>query len=403
MGIKNLNSIIKKHSINSIENIKLNKLFNKIISIDTSIYLYKYLYNETNYLYCFLKQIIKLLKNGIIPLYVFDGKPPEEKKELLTERKTKKQYIKMKIDLLDIINNNSKIDQSGNIKLNEDISNETLLKKIDKDKYELIDEKTRSDLYNNLLKMDFSVSSIKNEINKNKKKLIYVRKEHIDKLIELLEILGIPYLRGKHEAEIICAELNKKNIVNGCITEDSDYLTNGGNFLLKNFNSNTNSIVLYKLHEVLKDLNLSKSQFIDLCILCGCDYTSTIYGIGQVRALKLIKEHKSIEGIINYIKNNKTKFIIPESFDYKCARDIFNIKVYTDKELKNIKKNIILKEANIDKCLKFFKDLSVQLNNYYLRELNNINLLYKKINSYKKKKKQQKLTNYFSNMITKEI
>ena len=35
-------------------------------------------------------------------------------------------------------------------------------------------------------------------------------------------------------------------------------------------------------------------KFIDLCILCGCDYTASIRGIGPHRALKWIQEHRSI-------------------------------------------------------------------------------------------------------------
>lgn len=32
-----------------------------------------------------------------------------------------------------------------------------------------------------------------------------------------------------------------------------------------------------------------QAQFIDFCILCGCDYAGTIRGIGPVRALQLIQ------------------------------------------------------------------------------------------------------------------
>lgn len=38
-------------------------------------------------------------------------------------------------------------------------------------------------------------------------------------------------------------------------------------------------------------LNISLEQFTDLCILCGCDYTNSIKGIGPVRALAMIREH----------------------------------------------------------------------------------------------------------------
>lgn len=40
-------------------------------------------------------------------------------------------------------------------------------------------------------------------------------------------------------------------------------------------------------NQVVSDLNLSKEQFVDLCILCGCDYTDKIGGIGPYRALQV--------------------------------------------------------------------------------------------------------------------
>lgn len=42
-------------------------------------------------------------------------------------------------------------------------------------------------------------------------------------------------------------------------------------------------------------------QFVDLCILLGCDYCSTIRGIGPKKAYELIKEHKTIEKVLKNI------------------------------------------------------------------------------------------------------
>ena len=36
-------------------------------------------------------------------------------------------------------------------------------------------------------------------------------------------------------------------------------------------------------------------QFIDVCIMCGCDYVNNIRGIGPVRPLQMIKKHGSVE------------------------------------------------------------------------------------------------------------
>lgn len=42
-------------------------------------------------------------------------------------------------------------------------------------------------------------------------------------------------------------------------------------------------------------------QFIDLCILLGCDYCDSIRGIGPKKAVELINKHKCIEKIIENI------------------------------------------------------------------------------------------------------
>ena len=46
--------------------------------------------------------------------------------------------------------------------------------------------------------------------------------------------------------------------------------------------------------DAIAGLDMTKEQFIDLCILLGCDYCESIKGIGQATAFKLIKEHGSL-------------------------------------------------------------------------------------------------------------
>jgi flap endonuclease-1 len=53
----------------------------------------------------------------------------------------------------------------------------------------------------------------------------------------------------------------------------------------------------------------------------GCDYCETIKGIGPKRAIDLIKEHKSIDKIIEKI--DKDKYPLPENWLYKEARELF--------------------------------------------------------------------------------
>jgi len=64
-------------------------------------YLYKFTYNTSDYLEGFTRQILRLLKNGITPLFVFDGKPPDEKREILNDRKEKKEILVKKKKMIE--------------------------------------------------------------------------------------------------------------------------------------------------------------------------------------------------------------------------------------------------------------------------------------------------------------
>ena len=46
---------------------------------------------------------------------------------------------------------------------------------------------------------------------------------------------------------------------------------------------------------VLSSLQLSREQFVDFCVLCGCDYAQKLRGVGPKTALKLIVTHKTLE------------------------------------------------------------------------------------------------------------
>jgi flap endonuclease-1 len=65
-------------------------------------------------------------------------------------------------------------------------------------------------------------------------------------------------------------------------------------------------------------------QFIDLCILLGCDYCEKIRGVGPKSALKLIQEKKCIEDII---KSLDKKHSVPEEFHYEEARRLFKVNI----------------------------------------------------------------------------
>ena len=51
---------------------------------------------------------------------------------------------------------------------------------------------------------------------------------------------------------------------------------------------------LVELEMLLKSMELTWVQFVDLCLLCGTDFNSSVRGIGFCRAYTLIREQGSI-------------------------------------------------------------------------------------------------------------
>merc|ERR1712139_573866 len=85
--------------------------------------------------------------------------------------------------------------------------------------------------------------------------------------------------------------------------------------------SQKKTIFEVELSVALEQLGVSMDQFIDFCILCGCDYTDTLKGVGPSTAIKLILQHGSIEKVLENIEKEK----IPPNFRYEVARDFFKI------------------------------------------------------------------------------
>lgn len=93
MGIKNLKIILTQKCANAINTRKLDCYRGMTFGVDLSIFLYKYLYNNDDHIEGLTRLILRLLKNQITPIFVFDGKPPKEKDDTLLQRKEKRTYV----------------------------------------------------------------------------------------------------------------------------------------------------------------------------------------------------------------------------------------------------------------------------------------------------------------------
>ena len=87
-----------------------------------------------------------------------------------------------------------------------------------------------------------------------------------------------------------CGELVKGGKAAAVGTEDMDALTFGATRQLRNLTftkkgKDSDKKILEITHQrVLEGLELTNAQFVDFCILCGCDYSGTIRGVGPKTA-----------------------------------------------------------------------------------------------------------------------
>jgi flap endonuclease-1 len=99
----------------------------------------------------------------------------------------------------------------------------------------------------------------------------------------LLKLMGIPFVIAPCEAEAQCAELCKSGKVFAAGSEDMDTLTFQSPILLRHLTfSEARKMPIIEVHldSVLAGLEMNMDQFVDLCILLGCDYCDSIKGIG---------------------------------------------------------------------------------------------------------------------------
>ena len=160
--------------------------------------------------------------------------------------------------------------------------------------------------------------------DKHTRRTVKVTKEHNEECKRLLTLMGIPYINAPCEAESQCALLAKNGHVFAAASEDMDTLTFSSPILLRHLTfseSRKMNIMEIHLDKVLEGLQFTMDQFIDLCILLGCDYCDSIRGIGPTRAVQLIKDYNCIEKVIENL--DTTKYKIPENWPFKEARDLF--------------------------------------------------------------------------------
>lgn len=138
----------------------------------------------------------------------------------------------------------------------------------------------------------------------------------LDDSMKLLELMGLPWVQAPGEGEAQAAHMTKRGDADYCASQDYDSLLFGAPKLLRNVtisgrrklpSKNIYVDIVPEVVELSKTLsfcNLTYEQLVDVGILIGTDFNPDgIKGLGPKTALKLIKEHGSLEAALPHVKN----------------------------------------------------------------------------------------------------
>jgi len=242
MGVRDLNYLIKRFNRTSIREMSLHGLKGKRIAIDIQLYIYKALIQGKCPIEYIHTQILHLERCRIVPIYVFDGKPPVEKMDEIQRRQVRRSRS------LEVIRYLETTIQSS-------LSNATTPVAVEPD--------TSSRKENVLLA----------KIDELKKNVVSIQRKTKQSVRYLCNIMGVQYVEeSDYEADQIIGMMYRNGEIDGCISEDNDMLVYGCDKLYRFYKLNSNYIVEYDLPSILSDLHITREQFVDLCILCGNDY-----------------------------------------------------------------------------------------------------------------------------------
>jgi len=273
LGVK-INELVKEIK----RPITFENLHNRKIAIDAFNTIYQFLAiirqpdgtplkdykgNITSHLSGLFYRTINFLEYNTKPIYVFDGEPSVLKFDTIKERKQVKKEAREKM---------IKAQDEGNL--------------AEAKKYAQMTSKLSSDM-----------------IEESKK---------------LIHSLGIPIVEAKSEGEAQSAYLVEKGEAWACASQDYDTLLFGGERLLRNFaigrskkvkqTTITLDIEYISLPKFLEKLEISREQLIDMGIMIGTDFHPGIKGIGQHKALELIKKYENLETIMEKEESLKGKW-----------------------------------------------------------------------------------------------
>jgi flap endonuclease-1 len=409
MGVDGLYKFINKKFPDIYSYININDIRGKSCIIDGMQHIYSQLIymrsrnkevimpcgTNVSHIHGLINSLTYYLKNGIIPIFIFDGKSPKIKERKVEERKLILRENLKKLKELEEKKNT--LTELINIKIYEN----ELLPNIDD-----IDEIIYGTPPDNYIEEEMQkINDIQEEYRKIYKKSIILKDYYIKDWIEILELLGLPVIKAKGEADPLCAYILKNNPeIYGIISDDSDMLVFGAPLLMrKSINQQFTiiklDILLNKISELLsteynKKIVFELDNLIDYSILLGTDY-------GE---FKLKKEfNDSYEILKYYIENDKNykNIIFENEYGYFNLIKLY----YKNQEFDNYNHLLNKPKWEKPKLLELkLRLLELKIDEDYIDKNNEIlNAYYNKIKKNKFIYHENNYSSYDNNKLTDSI
>ena len=147
--------------------------------------------------------------------------------------------------------------------------------------------------------------------------------EMSDEAIKMIKMMGLPIIEAPENAEAQCAELVKSGKCYAAISEDTDALAFGCTTVIRGIKNRNDPVIEIRLDEVLRELDITFGEFVDLCILLGTKRCKNIQMMGPISAYKHIQQCSNIENILEKVVKGHKKYVLPKMYDFQSERDSF--------------------------------------------------------------------------------
>jgi 5'-3' exonuclease len=291
MGVADLHKLLRKHVPQIYEQIHISEYAFKKVAIDVSLYLCKYkAICGDRWITAFVNLVACLRKNEVHSVFIYDTGCVPDKQAEHDERKKQKEKLQKRVYNLEEAM--EKYHMSGKIdEILIELYNKTITK----------EEKKGGSIVKRLMptskKSGIDMKIVEDAVKKMRSHLLDIKPEDFALTKKLFDRLNVPYYDAPLEAETTCSDLCKRGLVDAVLSEDTDVLAYGATVFLHDIDTGSGTCMRIKHSELLEELSLDYTEFLDLCIMMGTDYGKRVFKFGPESIYKAIRDYSTIEAI----------------------------------------------------------------------------------------------------------